>query len=51
MHKIFFDNQGDVTILFGSTVVIGGASAQTVDDVLKADAKRLQLAGISRANQ
>ena len=37
-----------LTILFGSTVVIGGAFAQTVDDVLTADAKRLQLAQASQ---
>ena len=34
--------------MFGSTVVIGGAFAQTVDDVLTADAKRLQLAQASQ---
>jgi len=37
-----------LTILFASTVVIGGAFAQTVDDVLTADAKRLQLAQASQ---
>ena len=37
-----------LTILFSSTVVIGGAFAQTVDDVLTADAKRLQLAQASQ---
>ena len=37
-----------LTILFGSTVVIGGVFAQTVDDVLMADAKGLQLAQASQ---
>ena len=46
--KYFLTIRVMLTILFGSTVVIGGAFAQTVDDVLTADAKRLQLAQASQ---
>jgi hypothetical protein len=46
--KYFLTVRVMLTIMFSSILVNGGAFAQTVDDVLTADAKRLQLAQASQ---
>ena len=46
--KYFLTTRLMLTIMFSAVVVNGGAFAQTVDDVLTADAKRLQLAQASQ---